>query len=74
MKYQKTTHWRAEFDSCVATITKYHDSADYFWKMQTKTLDFGFGDSWEWEILAEGKEETLAAARSAIKKAKENEE
>jgi len=37
-------------------------------------LDFGFGDSWEWEILAEGKEETLAAARSAIKKAKENKE
>jgi hypothetical protein len=71
MKYQKTTYWRAEFDSCVATITKYYDSADYFWKIQTKTLDFGFGDSWEWKILAEGKEETLAAARSAIKKAKE---
>ena len=49
------------------SLPKYSDADDYFWKIQTRTLDFGFGDSWEWKILAEGKEESLIKAKSAIK-------
>lgn len=72
MKFEKTTHWRAEIENWVATIAKYSDTDDYFWKIQTKTLDFGFGDSWEWKILAEGKEESLVKAKSAIKEWRSN--
>ena len=62
MKFEKTTHWRTEIENWVATITKYSDADDYLWKIQTRTF-------WEWKILAEGKEESLIKAKSAIKSA-----
>ena len=61
MKFEKTTHWRAEIKNWVATITKYSDADDYLWKIETRTY-------WEWKTLVEGKEESLVKAKSAIKK------
>jgi hypothetical protein len=63
MKFEKTTHWRTEIENwVVATITKYSDADDYLWKIQARNF-------WEWKILAEGKEESLIKAKSAIKSA-----
>ena len=68
MKWVKTVKWCLEKDTRVATITKHHDTKEYFWTVETRVLDFGFGHTSEWKILSCGKEDALTSAKSAVKK------